>query len=396
MQNLSEANHIVRALIFIVCALLLLRKRKLLESINPKTALLIPIGFATLSITSLLKIFIEISTTLSEVTPVLISFGLEAFGNFLGIFLITLGIIQTAKMHQISLEFHEKLRKTTQNRDQLQQSNQNLENNLNRTMKELEETVEHIQSQKTELELDEKLQALNEVFYKTSNELEQPLKQIIENLSKQHFEEKEVLSQLSSIKELEIVEIEDLKRLSKARALSIEKLTTTASFIQNLKQLTRKDTPKNPSLLQSKAFKDAILIVFNQFEKSSEVQIDVAINDDFQLNTYPGHIYKILEHLFENSLLFSFDSTINKPKISIQIKGSNQKITLVYGDNGVGLQNLSPVEIFSPFFSTRKSEGSLGLGLTITKNLLENQLSGDIEILTCSPHLQYKIELNAI
>lgn len=396
MQNLNEANHIIRALIFLVCAFLLFRKRKLLESINPKTALLIPIGFVILSFTYISKVFIQTSLTLSAVTPVIVSFGLEAVGNFLGIFLITLGIIQTAKMHKISIEFHKKLRETTQKKEQLQQTNQNLEQNLSRTMKELEETVEHIQSQKTELKLDEKLQALNEVFYKTSNELEAPLKQIIENLSKQHFEEKEILQQLSNIKELDILEVEDLQRLSKARALSIEKLTTTTSFIQNLKKITRKGTPKQATSLESKTLKEAIKVLYNQFPVSSSAKLNISVNSEFQITTYPGHFYKILEHLFENSLLFSFDSSIEKPEISIQIEGDNQKLKLIYGDNGIGLQNLSPVEIFSPFFSTRKDKGSLGLGLTISKNLLENQLSGHIEILTCSPHLKYQVEIKSL
>ncbi|WP_182075746.1 ATP-binding protein [Deefgea sp. CFH1-16] len=47
-------------------------------------------------------------------------------------------------------------------------------------------------------------------------------------------------------------------------------------------------------------------------------------------------------------------------------------------DNGKGMQELEQLKIFDPFYTTKRNQGGIGLGLPIVFNLVTQKLGGSI------------------
>lgn len=66
-----------------------------------------------------------------------------------------------------------------------------------------------------------------------------------------------------------------------------------------------------------------------------------------------------------------------KPRVTIQIGRENNHIFIVVSDKGKGISQEQHQHIFEPFYSTK--EKGMGMGLFITKQIVENDLHGTIE-----------------
>ena len=54
-------------------------------------------------------------------------------------------------------------------------------------------------------------------------------------------------------------------------------------------------------------------------------------------------------------------------------------MSVIYSDDGVGIEKEIQSRIFEPFFTTNRGEGGSGLGLNIVYNLVTQKLKGTIE-----------------
>jgi signal transduction histidine kinase len=79
------------------------------------------------------------------------------------------------------------------------------------------------------------------------------------------------------------------------------------------------------------------------------------------------------QQIFVNFLQNSIDALheVENPTIDVKIIENNGRFTLEWEDNGIGIPSDKLSKIFEPFFTSKK-QGN-GLGLAITKRLLENQ-----------------------
>jgi signal transduction histidine kinase len=61
--------------------------------------------------------------------------------------------------------------------------------------------------------------------------------------------------------------------------------------------------------------------------------------------------------------------------------GTDQ-VEITFSDDGRGISEKVQRHVFDPFFTTRRSEGSTGLGLYIVYNLVTQQLGGKVTLVS--------------
>ena len=134
---------------------------------------------------------------------------------------------------------------------------------------------------------------------------------------------------------------------------------------------------------------DVIEYYKSKLPKSSKTVIDFDF-PDHNLNIDGDKI--LLSWAFENLIKNSIDSIKSENgKISISIKKDNNRVIILFIDNGLGITRDNKNQIFKPGFST-KNKG-WGIGLNLTKRIIEYIHKGKIK-LNKSDQYQTIFEIN--
>lgn len=98
-----------------------------------------------------------------------------------------------------------------------------------------------------------------------------------------------------------------------------------------------------------------------------------------QLDSYPGPLGQALTHLFDNSVLHGMAGRAGGT-VTVRARATAVgEIALSLADDGAGIADYALARIYDPFYTTRLGQGSSGLGLYITHNIVTGVLGGRIE-----------------
>jgi len=153
---------------------------------------------------------------------------------------------------------------------------------------------------------------------------------------------------------------------------------------------------KNKELISlSKIVKDTIDIVKTSIENKNIILItNIGCTSEFK--TYPSEIKQVILNLIQNAEDILLENNIQKPQITIETicgeKCANP--TLIIKDNGGGIPSNIIDKIFDPYFSTKKAKNGTGLGLFMSKTIIEEHCNGKIEVENDNNGAVFKISFN--
>lgn len=120
--------------------------------------------------------------------------------------------------------------------------------------------------------------------------------------------------------------------------------------------------------------------------KDRRITLQIKNDEPLWLNTDPNILFQVLLNLTLNSI----ESIGNRGVITIDYTHDGTNLFLFVEDDGAGIPPRIRDKIFEPFFTTKKK--GTGLGLTVTKKLIEN-LFGSIELIPLKKGAKFKITL---
>jgi signal transduction histidine kinase len=110
--------------------------------------------------------------------------------------------------------------------------------------------------------------------------------------------------------------------------------------------------------------------------------VTVECQPDLAMNSYPGPYGQVLTNLVINSAVHAFpDGAQGAVHIAAQASGKHS-VEVLFSDDGCGMSAEVRRQVFDPFFTTRRDQGSTGLGLHIVHNIVTNRLGGRINLET--------------
>jgi len=126
--------------------------------------------------------------------------------------------------------------------------------------------------------------------------------------------------------------------------------------------------------------------------RSQNLTVSLECQPNLAVNSYPGPYGQVLTNLVLNSATHAFpDGARGSVHIAAQASGKD-KIEVLFSDNGCGMSPEVKRQVFDPFFTTRRDQGSTGLGLHIVHNIVTNRLGGRINLET-KPGAGTKIQI---
>ncbi|GAL33758.1 signal transduction histidine kinase [Vibrio maritimus] len=124
----------------------------------------------------------------------------------------------------------------------------------------------------------------------------------------------------------------------------------------------------------------------------------IDIPDALKLETIPGAVEQIFTNFINNSCQHGFkESQESHNLVFIKAFKVDDKVIIDYQDNGVGIDDAIAHQVFTPFYTTSRSQGGTGLGLSIVYNLVTQKLLGDIRIVeqhaSIGAHFQIRLPI---
>lgn len=108
------------------------------------------------------------------------------------------------------------------------------------------------------------------------------------------------------------------------------------------------------------------------------IEFSFDISEKMEVLGYPNEFAQALLNVLSNAKDVLSEREINQPFIRLYLKKGYKYILIVIEDNGGGVAPEHMDRIFEPYFSTKYAKQGTGIGLYMTKMIIENNMGGII------------------
>lgn len=171
--------------------------------------------------------------------------------------------------------------------------------------------------------------------------------------------------------------IEYLQELHETSTIILNNLDRAGKLIQSFKQVSADQSSENCRTFNIRNYLDEIILSIQPQLKKTNHQIIIECDENLEMNGFPGALSQIITNLIMNSILHAYNPG-DQGNIKISAKIKNNKILLLYTDDGKGMDAATLKKIFDPFYTTKRGHGGTGLGLHIVYNIVTQQFKGTI------------------
>jgi len=250
---------------------------------------------------------------------------------------------------------------------------------FNEMLNSLDQQTIKLELAATQMAESEKLAALGGLVAGVAHELNTPIGVGLTASTSIHDTVRHLLKKMESERILKSEIIELLSNMDEFCNLLERNIYRASELIHNFKQVAVDQTSERKRVFNIKSYIDEVLTTIKPKFKNTPFQIETKI-ENLNLNSYPGPIGQVLTNLIENSLNHGFQNAISG-NISIEANATvDNKLFIIYRDNGCGMSQDVIDRIFDPFFTTAVDRMGSGLGMNIVYNIVNRLLGGTITV----------------
>lgn len=249
---------------------------------------------------------------------------------------------------------------------------------LQSTNKELEKSLEHLNQAQSQLIESEKLASLGELVAGVAHEINTPVGIGLTGIS--HFSAiTEDINKRYDDKTMSKKDFEKyLDQATSVAHLVLRNLERTAELVSSFKQVSVDQTSEEQRQFEMHEYVNEILVSLSNILKHTNLDIRLHCKKPLTIRSYPGAFSQILSNLIINSNIHGYPDK-ESGIIDIDIKLVEDRLIIVYQDDGKGISTRNLPKIFDPFYTTNRENGGSGLGLNIIYNIITSQLHGSIK-----------------
>ena len=293
---------------------------------------------------------------------------------------------ETIKVHRASEDNLVNLEHEMEHRErseaQLDLYRGHLEGLVNQRTAELQKTLDDLKRAQGQLVQSEKLAALGSLVAGVAHELNTPIGNCVTVASSLQGASEEFAHKLRAGSPVRRSDLDAYVVSTKEAAQLLARgLERAAELVNRFKQVAVDQTGSHRRGFDLKEVVEGIVVLMRPEVKRSPATLVVEIPPRIKMDSFPGAIDQLISNLINNAIAHAFEGR-RQGLITIRAEQQQDGVTLVFSDNGVGMEAHVRARIFEPFFTTRLGQGGSGLGMSICYNLVVGALGGTIEVLS--------------
>ncbi len=141
---------------------------------------------------------------------------------------------------------------------------------------------------------------------------------------------------------------------------------------------------------------DVIMQAYNIIEptlKTHGISLDVHTQNDVVVSCLQNELAQVILNIIANAMEAIVSQKIENGEISISIVNSNNLVSIIIDDNAGGIPEHIIDKIFEPYFTTKAKENGTGIGLYMSKTIMQEHMNGGIEVENTFYGASFKINL---
>jgi len=246
--------------------------------------------------------------------------------------------------------------------EQRDRENQELERSLT---KRVDEAVKESRKKDQVIYQKARLASMGEMIGNIAHQWRQPLNAL--TLLIQSFETKSMTGNLT--KEFIDKQVKEGLRLAESMSDTIEDFRNFFSTNREKEYFSIQEAIRNT--LEMSTF----------FLKDENISIRIILyKQDLNIYGYANEFSQVILNLINNSRDNFKIKKLKDKRIEISIDSNDEHIILTFIDNGGGIDEDIIDRIFEPYFTTKHKSIGTGIGLYMSKQIIETQMRGTIEV----------------
>jgi len=128
------------------------------------------------------------------------------------------------------------------------------------------------------------------------------------------------------------------------------------------------------------ACRDAFFIVESSMKYHS-IDVEFNVIEDSSVHGYKNEYSQVILNILSNAKDVFIEKKIENPSIKIKIKTGENYAIVKIEDNAGGVKDEILEKIFEPYFTTKHKTQGTGIGLYMSKNIIERNMDGFINVI---------------
>ncbi|MCK9607595.1 MAG: ATP-binding protein [Methylomonas sp.] len=128
--------------------------------------------------------------------------------------------------------------------------------------------------------------------------------------------------------------------------------------------------------------------------KNNDIKLIINCDEDYIIDGLEGEFSQVILNLINNAKDVLIENKSEQPSIEISVHKKNDQITVVtVKDNAGGIPDSIFDKIYDPYFTTKEEGKGTGIGLYMSKIIIENNMGGTLHAFNDADGANFVIEL---
>ncbi len=161
--------------------------------------------------------------------------------------------------------------------------------------------------------------------------------------------------------------------------------------IDDFRNYFRPDKEKVEFKVQE-AIASTLILIEDSF-KSQLIGIELVAKGDPVIHGFRNEFAQVVLNILNNARDVLMEREIKDPKVTITIGSENDRAVVIIADNAGGIPEEIMGKIFDPYFTTKGPQAGTGVGLFMSKTIIDKNLGGSLTAQNIAAGAEFRIEV---
>lgn len=225
-----------------------------------------------------------------------------------------------------------------------------------------------------------RLATMGEMLENISHQWKQPLHKLSLVIQNYYFKHKLVGAS-----------IEELETFNEQSTVLVSYMSSTIDDFRNFF-----NPQKEKEFFDIRENLEDVIEILSSSLKEEKIDIEIDISYGTKINGYANEFGQVLLNLFSNAKDAFIINKITDRKLRISVSETKESLVLKFLDNAGGIEKSVLPKIFDPYFSTKGFKEGAGIGLYMSKMIIENSMHGKLSVENTNNGVEFSIVLSKV